>query len=93
MKNNNETAANAPLERGISRKNLSDLFCKFNGKRYICSALHSDRRGKLAKIAGIFYARSYRFHTPLQCVNAPAAGHGVEQRVGMKPFYSYAVNF
>lgn len=64
--------------------------CEIKSIHYICSALYSDRRGKLAKLAGIFYARSYRFHTPLWCVNAPTAGHGGEQRVGMKPFYSYA---
>lgn len=74
----------------IIRKNSADLFAKFNGKHYVCNAFHNDRRGKLAKLAGIFYARSHRFHTPLQCVNAPAAGHGGMQRVGMKPFYSYA---
>ncbi|WP_418671894.1 hypothetical protein [Alistipes putredinis] len=79
-------AAQLPINGADFRKNL----CEIKSKHYLCSALHSDWRGKLAKTAGIFYARSHRFHTPLRCVNAPAASHGEEQRVSMKPFYSYA---
>lgn len=86
MKNTTITAATMPYGAD-SRK----IFCEIKSIHYICSALHSDRRGKPANAAGIFYARTYRFHTPLQSVNAPAAGHGVRQRVGMKPFYLHIV--
>ena len=62
--------------------------CKFKIISYLCDVLHFNQRGKLANIAGIFYARTYRFRTPLQSVNAPAAGYySVGQRVGAKPFF------
>ena len=62
--------------------------CKSKIISYLCDALHSKQRVTLAHIAGIFYARTYRFRTPLQSVNAPAAvWYSVRQRVGAKPFF------
>lgn len=62
--------------------------CKSKIISYLCGVLHFSQRVTLAHIAGIFYARTYRFRTPLQSVNAPAAGYySVGQRVGAKPFF------
>ena len=73
-----------PIDKEKSSRNV----CKSKIISYLCSALHSEQRGKLADIAGIFYARTYRFCTPLQSVNAPAAVQdSVRQRVGAKPFF------
>ena len=72
--------------------------CKSKIISYLCGVLHYEQRGRLAHIAGIFYARIYnRFRTPLQSVNAPAAVHNsVGQRVSAKPFFfahTYCLTF
>ena len=74
-------------ELPIDKKSSRNAF-KSKIMSYLCGVLHFSQRVTLAHIAGIFYARTYRFRTPLQSVNAPAAGYySVGQRVGAKPFF------
>lgn len=70
---------------------IARIACAFQKFTYFCCVLHDSQRAKLANKAGIFYARLHRFRTPLRCVNAPAAGYSVGQRVGTEPFYLHIV--
>ncbi len=84
-------------ELPIDKENSQNV-CKSKIIHYLCGVLHYEQRGRLAHIAGIFYARIYnRFRTPLQSVNAPAAVHNsVGQRVSAKPFFfahTYCLTF
>lgn len=96
MKNNQSSTGSVsvtiqlPAEIAERIENFRKKLCGIKTNHYICNALHNDQRGN-SLIAGIFYTHFYRFHTPLQSVNAPAAGHSVTQRVGVKPFYLHIV--
>ena len=84
-------------ELPIDKENSQNV-CKSKNNHYLCSALHSEQRGRLAHIAGIFYTCIYnRFRTPLQSVNAPAAvQNSVTRRVSAKPFFfahTYCLTF
>ena len=78
-------------------KKISQNACNSKIIHYLCNALHFEQRGRLAHIAGIFYTHIYRFRTPLQSVNAPAAVQiSVTRRVSAKPFFfahTYCLTF
>ncbi len=96
MKNNSSSTGSVPVtiqlpaEIAERMQNFRKKLCGIKTNPYICNALHNDQRGN-SLTAGIFYTHFYRFHAPLQNVNASAAGHSVTQRVGVKPFYLHIV--
>ena len=76
--------------RPVLCENFRKILCEIKSKRYICSVFHTDRR-VLPVIAGIFYAHTIRFCTPVWCVNAPTA-YLVEDNGKGRTVFNFCLN-
>lgn len=64
--------------------------CTVNKFRYLCNAVHSKGE-TIANYAGIFISAYIGSILPCRCLMARLPFEGVQQRVGIEPFYLHIV--